>query len=103
MPRFSASTGPCRSHHLAVDTNFAAGGRQIARQQLHQRRFARAVFADHGVNFAGIDGKRDITQHFDDTERFGKADRLHHRPGAGGWIVRVNAHLAEPRTSPAQY
>ena len=40
------------AHQLAVETNFAGIGRFDAGHDLHQRRFAGAVFADHRQNFA---------------------------------------------------
>src|SRR5690606_18420500 len=40
------------AHALAVEHDLALARREDAREEVHQRRFARAVLADDGVNLA---------------------------------------------------
>src|SRR5207249_1839426 len=45
-------TWPTDVNLLAVDENFAAIGMHQTVENIHERRFARAIFADEGMNFA---------------------------------------------------
>ena len=47
------------AHALAVKAHFARIGLDGAIDDLHQRAFARAVFTQHGMNFARLHGERD--------------------------------------------
>ena len=70
----------------AVELDRAAGGREMARQDLHQRRLARAVFADDRVDLSGANADRDVAQDLDRPERARQADRFENgsvRAGAG--------------------
>ena len=48
-------------HGLAVNRHAAGVGLDGAVDDLHQRRFARAVFAQHGVNLAGQHTEGNVT------------------------------------------
>ena len=47
-------------HRRAVDLDRAGVGLHGTEGDLHQRRFAGAVLAEHGVDFAGLQGERDV-------------------------------------------
>ena len=49
-----------RFDRVAVAQDLAAVGLHRAVDDLHQRRFAGAVFAEHGMDFAGQDRQRDV-------------------------------------------
>src|SRR5581483_8298903 len=45
---------------LVLEENLTLGGNQQAGEQVHERRLARAIGADDGDSFAGIDGDADV-------------------------------------------
>ena len=62
MPSRSASCGDSICDRLAVDKDLALVGALGARENLHQRRFAGAVFADESEHFAREQGERDAVE-----------------------------------------
>ena len=66
----------------AIDDLAVIGaGRIDARQHLHQRRFAGAVLADHGVDLAFLDAEIDVRQRLHAGERLGDVAHLQNRRG----------------------
>jgi hypothetical protein len=53
----------------SIEAHVAAIGMEAAGEDLEQRRFASAVFADDRVGFSAGDGKRHIVQRLDGAER----------------------------------
>ena len=70
MPRCSASTGPVNVIGFSSRKQAALGGREMARQDAHQGRFAGAVLADDRVDLAGCELERNVAQNLDRSERF---------------------------------
>ena len=66
-------------YRLAVEQDSAAGGREIAAEDLHHRRLAGAVLADQRVNLAGHEREIDPVQHLDRAETAGHAPGFENR------------------------
>ena len=64
---------------LPLIDNLAGVGLQLARQDVHQRAFARAVFAHHRVDLARIDIEADAVQRQHAGKAPGDADKLNDR------------------------
>jgi hypothetical protein len=78
---------PVEMDRRAVEQNAALVGLLMAAEQLRQRRFAGAVFADDGVDFAGMKGEREVDQDRSGAEGFaegfGRKDRIRNV----GWLT----------------
>ncbi len=64
---------------LAIDRNFAGVGALRAGQDLHERRFAGAVFADQCVHFAGLQVERNVFERANTGKRLPDAAHLEER------------------------
>ena len=64
-------------HGLAVDQDLARIGLVDAAQNLHERRFARAVFTHQRMNFTGADLEFDTLEHAHRTKRLADAPHGH--------------------------
>ena len=72
----------------------------MAGQDLHQRRFARAVLTDDGMHLAGTQVERNAAQDLDRSKALGQSGRRQNRHGlvAGfDMVVAVLRHTISPR------
>ena len=77
---------------LAGQQDFAAIGLVDAGDDLDERRFAGAVFAEQGVDLAGIEGQRDVLQRLRGVEPLG--DVAHLEDGRRAAVRRVERQVA---------
>ena len=89
MPRRSASTGPFSSTGAPSSLIDAAARREMAAEDLHQRRLAGAVLADDRVDLAGADADRHVAQDLDRPERARQPHRLENGLGRKRGCSRV--------------
>ena len=75
-------------NRFAVEQNFAAVRRMYARHDFDERAFARAIFAEQRVNFAGIQRQRNIVQRLRCIKTLG--DVFHFEDGCLGHRVIGN-------------
>ena len=71
---------------LALESKFPRVGFLHASEDLHQRAFAGAVFADHGQHFAGLKMKIDLPQGLDTGKSLGNSanfEQCRRGPGYG--------------------
>ena len=99
--------GPEPRDVLAIECDSASSGAEQARDGSQQRRLAGAVGADDGDQLAGIDGDRDVVEHF---EAVVCRSQPSHAKAAGRWgrvlrcpgLVRRGVHaLTSPSTRAA--
>ena len=76
MPRFWASRGVRTATGRPSHRIVAGVGRQHAADDVHEGRFAGAVFAGEGVHFGGADVEVDAFEHAETAEGFGDAAQL---------------------------
>ena len=66
-----------------VEPELASARRQMPRQDFHQGRLARAIFADDRVDLAGCDREIDVGEDLDRPEGTRQTNSLHHRTRCG--------------------
>src|SRR5271168_4782903 len=84
--------GRAETDFLSVEKNSAGIGNHRARQNLAERRFARAIVADQAENLSGAQLEMDMVERPDDT--VGLADVLHPHPD-GAPVVQHGWPLGE--------
>ena len=100
MPRSIASCGRGERDRLAVPEDLAAAARMDAGQQLDQGRFAGAVFADDGVDFALLEGEVDGLQRMGGAEALVELAQLEDRAsGAPDAPLPAEPTSAESRSA----